>query len=237
MAPPKSAAGALIAAADAAMTAVAAKERLEAKMVVAEVQLDDLRRVACDAVEYGEELRRDTDFDTLFKPGSEARTKRVKALCQCCHVLSDGDAPGLVHAWLSDATGGGKPAPHRTIGAAVRERVEPLCAAAAGAGHTALDVLEAAGAACAGVTQALGTGRTARLMRRVLLGIPAQLGLAFPAVKTAGFDACPKLYANVREDGAYREEEHRGNKGYDKAQVEAIQREWESPLYSRPSDQ
>jgi len=184
MPPPKTAAGTLIAAAaaaDAAMAAAAAKERLEAKMVAVGVQFDDLRRVACDTVEYGEELRRDANFDEQFKRGTGARTERIKALCQCCHVLSAGDPPGLVHAWLSDAAGSGKQAPHRTIGAAVRETVEPLFAAAgaAGAGHTAMDVLKAAGTACAGVTEALGKGRTARLLRRVLLDIPAKLGLAF----------------------------------------------------------
>ena len=49
----------------------------------------------------------------------------------------------------------------------------------------------------------------------------------------AGLPVSDKLFTSVRDKGAFREEEKRGQKGFDEEMLKKIEGEWESPLYSR----
>jgi len=98
-------------------------------------------------------------------------------------------------------------------------------------GHSAMGVFQAAGAACAEASRNT-TGATQRLLRRVLLSIPTRLGLHYADIKDA-YEVSPDLFRSVRDEGPWREEEHRGNPGFSDKKVKQIETEWEQPQYSR----
>ena len=68
---------------------------LQARMLVTAQDFDELRELACDAVDSDEFLREE-------RKAQDQRATRTKCLAQCACVLGNGDPAGLIHSWLSD---------------------------------------------------------------------------------------------------------------------------------------
>ena len=133
---------------------------LQARMLVTSQDFDELRELACDAVDFDEFLREE-------RKAQDQRTARTKCLAQCACVLGNGDPAGLVHTWLSDASGAGRPTAHKAVGKAVKER---LCGMYqdAGKAKSGRDVLDAVGEVMDEVQEQEGVpAETKRLVRRV----------------------------------------------------------------------
>jgi hypothetical protein len=132
---------------------------LQARMLVTAQDFDELRELACDAVDFDEFLREE-------RKAQDQRTTRTKCLAQCACVLGNGDPAGLIHSWLSDASKAGRPTAHKAVGKAVKER---LCGMYEDAGKASgRDVLDAVGKVLDEVQEQEGVAaETKRVLRRV----------------------------------------------------------------------
>ena len=64
------------------------------------------------------------------------------------------------------------------------------------------------------------------------MSVATRLDLGYTEAKLPCSD---DLFRSVRDEGAWREEEKRGQKGFDQEDIKRIEQEWESPTYSRPT--